>query len=79
MQVSLFVVTWLDAASIDDWTDASEVRPECSLIVSSGILVGETADTLTLAANFDSSGNAYSCIMNIPKSCIAEAHQLVPA
>lgn len=60
------IVAWEDAVSQDDWSDISGIEPECHKIVSVGLYLGENDEALTLALNFDQSGEKASCVMHIP-------------
>lgn len=73
---SVVRVTWKDATSVDEWTSAEEISPECHTIETVGILVAESEEILTVALNHDVSGNSYSCYINIPKAWIVSRRKL---
>ena len=64
------IIEWLDAVSVDAWTDREEIEHQAQPIVSIGILVEENDEVVTLALNHDTARDAYSCIMCIPKGMI---------
>lgn len=71
-QNDLILVEWLDAVSVDPWIHADEANLiESAKCYSAGILVRQSnKDGVTLAANYDSQNDNYSCIMQIPRGMI---------
>lgn len=69
-------VEWFDAVSVDGWTQSSEIKPELHLIETVGILIAETDDVITVALNHDTTGDSYSCFINIPKPWIQSRKSL---
>ena len=63
-------VKWIDAMSVDAWTERDQATPELGEIHSIGIIIAENSKVLTLALNCDITNDSFSCIMHIPKCCI---------
>ncbi len=73
---SILLVKWMDAFSQDEWThkDDSDIRP-CE-IHSVGFCITHEPDRLTLALNFDTFNQNFSCIMTIPTGMITQIKKL---
>ena len=64
-------VVWVDAVSIDAWTDIDEVLADSPHVIHSvGFLIKETDVAFYLALNHDQEAKTISCSMIIPKSTI---------
>lgn len=66
----ILLVTWLDAESIDGWTEGDQIDHEIAPVVSIGFLLKEDPESITLALNHDTKNDSYSCIMKIPAGMI---------
>ena len=72
MGVKLVYVKWLDAgAQYQKWRKAKDCDMRCELH-SAGLLVSETEDVLTMAADYDANGKRYRDVASIPVSTIIE-------
>lgn len=76
MKLKLVKIVWRDATSVDAWTDATEIIPECHEIVTVGILVSENLEVISVALNRDVKGDAFSCFIHIPKAWIIKRTNL---
>lgn len=65
-------VHWQDAQSVDAWTEKDDLKSSCALIETVGIFVGENDEALTIATNYDTTNETYSCTIHIPKGCIVQ-------
>ena len=64
------MVTWLDAESIDSWTEGHEIDHTIAPVMSIGWVLNDSFEGLTLALNHDTKNDSYSCIMKIPRGMI---------
>ncbi len=70
-------IKWIDARSIDGWTDDDDKRLHPSIIETVGQVVKEDDDAVSLAGSADiESPITYCCIMIIPKVCILERWEI---
>ena len=71
------LIKWIDARSIDGWTDDDDKRLHPSIIETVGSVVKEDDEAVCLAGSCDvESPISYSCIMIIPKVCILERWEI---
>jgi hypothetical protein len=64
------IVEWLDAESIDEWTENVLIDHSVAKVVSIGFLLKSDKQGVTLALNHDTKNDAHSCIMKIPNGMI---------
>lgn len=64
------IIKWNDPVSIDPWTHVDEIHPKAHIITSVGMNIVEDKEILTLALNYDSESDNYSCFLHVPKSMI---------
>jgi len=75
-------VCWVDPHSVDEWTDydSDEVQKvlDCE---SSGYLVHESKESITLALNLGLGNDQISCTLVLPRCCITsiQEYELRPA
>lgn len=72
----IVLVLWNDAESIDAWTHSSEVDCGTTTVESVGFLINEDEKALTLALNYDSGNDCYSCIIKVPTGMISKKIKL---
>lgn len=70
MKAKYIQIFWRDATSVDAWTQAIHITPECHLIETVGILIAEDNKAITVALSHDPSDGAYSQFLHIPKKWI---------
>ena len=70
MSLEIYLVKWVDAESIDEWTSQSDIDHDLPMIESVGFLVKKTKALVTLALNYDTANDSFSCIMKIPTGMI---------
>ena len=63
-------VVWIDAESIDEWTERHEIDAIEPEVHSAGFLVSEDKNLLTIAVNHDTKNDSFSCIIKIPQGMI---------
>lgn len=68
----MILIEWTDAESIDEWTQKSEIDHGSALIKSVGWILNENKKTVTLALNYDTKNDAYSCIIKLPIKMITK-------
>lgn len=69
---------WIDAVSIDEWTDVESLKSEPDhVIVSVGHLLKETDFSYTLGLNHDSVEGMASCCMVIPKAFLLAPIEII--
>lgn len=68
--MKLVYVEWFDAESTDEWTFKAEVDHKIAVVKSIGWLIHDSKKSITLAQNYDSSNDAYSMLMKIPRGMI---------
>lgn len=66
----LVIIEWMDAESVDAWTDISGVDKSITPIESAGWLLHEDEDSYILALNHDINNEKCSCIMKIPRGMV---------
>jgi hypothetical protein len=66
----LVLVQWLDAATEDGWTSVDDVKPHKQLTLTTGFLLKETANIITLAHTYDPESDTCNGQMHIPKGMI---------
>ena len=69
-------VTWIDAASSDDWIDLDDVVHTCPTIVTVGHLIAEWDEGITLAMNYDAENESVAMTLNIPNHWIEDLREL---
>jgi len=72
----LCFVRWIDARSVDAWTEPGECEVAPATVESVGWVYGETEDALTIAGSKSDCGQM-SGMMIIPKVCVQERIELV--
>ena len=72
----LCFVRWIDARSVDAWTEPGECEVAPATVESVGWVYGETEDALTIAGSKSDCGQM-SGMMIIPKVCVQERTELV--
>jgi hypothetical protein len=70
----VWCIQWEDACSADSW--ASDVDTNLALIMTTGVLLKETDDVVQMCLNVDTSNDAISCAINIPKVNIVKRKRL---
>lgn len=74
-----FFVKWMDAVSVDDWSDRTEAQNTDLVEVHSvGILIYQDETKITLALNHDIDNDKCSCVMTIPTGMIVSMQKLNP-
>lgn len=71
-----YLVEWIDAESIDEWTFNADVDHSIAPVKSIGWLIFESHESVTLALNWDTKNEAYSCMMKIPRGMIVKIKKL---
>ena len=74
--------SWFDAASIDPWTDDSDIEAttELSLIETVGFLMLYAPNRIVIAGSLDADEKEACCLMVIPRKMLADdVKVLVPA
>lgn len=70
-------VEWLDACSLDEWTERSEVESMTPAPVeTSGIVVHHDQNNITIAGNYDPENDLFSCVMCIPTGMVTKVKRL---
>lgn len=64
-RVKIVLVEWLDAVSLDEWTDRLEPL-EPVLCISAGILLLKDKHHIKIAVNYIPETDQASCVMTIP-------------
>ena len=76
-------VEWLDSGSFynEGWSSKEEVlgKLKISTVISVGIVMHETTDTLYLALSYDPDGSAYYGVQAISKDAILSREELSTA
>lgn len=71
-----WMIVWNDAHSLDEWTSRSALMGSLSPIVSIGILISDTKESVVLALNYDLDNDLTSCVMTIPQGMIISKKKL---
>ena len=69
MKYKRITVEWLDACSTDEWTEIKDVDGTPKKVYTSGWLVKEDKDYLSVAGTISDDGDC-ACIMHIPRKMI---------
>jgi hypothetical protein len=70
------LVKWLDAESIDAWTEKDQVDHSLAPIVSIGWVIQQGDESLTIALNHDEKNESFSCMMKIPKGMVLSVQSI---
>jgi len=75
-QGALVAVEWIDACSLDEWTEKGEIDLDPAPILSVGIVLAHTDEAIKLALNHDPVNDSFSCLMAIGKGMIVKIREL---
>ena len=71
------MILWRDAHSVDCWTDLKDLAMEARAVISVGVVVRESSDTVAISAGYDiEDGNACTTLI-VPKAMIVKRQVLV--
>jgi hypothetical protein len=62
-------VLWKDHNSIDSWQDPTDYKPSAIIVISTGFVVYEDDDIISLANSYNEN-DGFCCIINILKCCV---------
>lgn len=65
-------IEWVDSGTFNGWTDIDEANKPPLKIVSCGIFIMETKETVVIANSFNREVDAANGIISIPKACITK-------
>lgn len=68
--MNIMLIEWVDAESIDAWTEIDNLSQTLPTIKTVGFIVKQTKDLLTIALNYDADNQSVSCVMKIPNQWI---------
>lgn len=75
-QGEVAAIEWLDAVSQDPWHEQSDIDLKPALIKSVGTVFEHTLTHITLAANYDSENDSYSCMICVPNGMVQNIKRL---
>lgn len=72
LEYPVCLILWDDAESVDGWTESHLIDHGVTRVQSVGFMLSENPEAVTLALNYDTKNQSYSCIMKIPTGMIVE-------
>ena len=74
----LWYFEWIDATSVDEWTDIYELMEVAGHTIKTvGFVINEDDENLCIAMNVDQEAETASCVMYIPKSIVLKRHRIL--
>ena len=70
------IITWVDAASVDNWVLKDEIQKEPLEVETIGRVMFENRRVVALAGSYAKRNGRHCCIMIIPKLCIIKRKKI---